>query len=319
LADLLAQTRFAQWASTPMSGDASSRRYARLTGSDGETAILMDAAAEPAEALAAFRRIGAALTAMGLAAPRELWANQAARVLVLEDLGPHQFAIWLAAHPEDEIPLYAAAVDILVRLQSCAPPPCLVALDPGHAAAMTGPFFDWYRPETPQSVRTAITASLTDLLARHAGPADRLALRDYHAENLIWRPDRTGTDRVGLLDFQDAVLAPPEYDLVSLLRDARRDVAEATRLRMLDRFAAATGRPLTTVTAAAAVLGIQRNLRILGIFARLARRDGKTRYLGLLPRVLAHVESDLAHPALSPLRDVLAGVLPLASHARVSE
>ena len=134
-----------------------------------------------------------------------------------------------------------------------------------------------------------------------------LALRDFHAENLVWRPEREGTDRLGLLDFQDAVLAPPEYDLASLLRDARRDIDDEPARgppRPLRRAHGA--RSEARVAAAAAVLGVQRNLRILGVFARLARERGQAR----LPRPrarasCAHLAADLAHPALrAPARAV---------------
>ena len=143
-------------------------------------------------------------------------------------------------------------------------------------------------------------------LLRHAPDAKSLALRDYHAENLIWRPERHGLDRVGLLDYQDAVLAPAEYDLVSLLRDARRDVAEPVAIAMTQRFARQSGKDLAAVQAAMACLGVQRNLRIMGIFARQARRDGKTRYLSLMPRVWGHIQRDLQHPALSELARMIA-------------
>jgi N-acetylmuramate 1-kinase len=156
---------------------------------------------------------------------------------------------------------------------------------------------------------------MQEALTRLAPVADVLSLRDYHAENLIWRPDRTGLDRVGLLDFQDAFLAPAEYDLVSLLRDARRDVSDPVREALIADFAAATGREAEGVGAAVAALGVQRNLRILGIFSRLARRDGKARYLGLLPRVLTQLRADLAHDGLTELRSA---VLPLLDRTEIA-
>jgi len=135
-------------------------------------------------------------------------------------------------------------------------------------------------------------------------------LRDYHAENLIWRPALQGTDQIGLLDFQDAFLAPPAYDLCSLLHDARRDPGPGLTAAMLARFAAATGRDPGALAAEFAVLGLVRNLRILGIFARLARRDGKLRYLTFLPTTRAHVMTDLAHPDMAGLGPLIARILP---------
>jgi Predicted phosphotransferase related to Ser/Thr protein kinases len=138
---------------------------------------------------------------------------------------------------------------------------------------------------------------------------DTLALRDYHAENLIWRPDLDGLARVGLLDFQDAFVAPLGYDLASLLRDARRDVPDDICAAMVAHFMAATGAG-AEFPAQLACLGAQRNLRILGVFARLATEMGKTRYIPMIPRVWAQLQKDLAHPALSDLRDVVADLLP---------
>ncbi|MCX7301687.1 MAG: phosphotransferase [Rhodobacterales bacterium] len=310
MTDLLAGTGFAGWDIQPMSGDASSRRYARLIGPDGSSAILMDASAEPPAPFSAFQRIGAHLRDIGLAAPKVFHVNDAQRLLVLEDLGAFQFARWLTHHPSQEEELYAAAVDVMIRLQSRKPPTDLVSLDPTHAAGMIGPVFEWYLLNVSDNQAAHIIDLLRFALWDYAGTPDCLALRDFHADNLIWRPSLRGTDRVGLLDFQDAVCAPPTYDLVSLLRDARRDVSRDTRNAMFLRFSAATGSNTEDVATAAAVLGVQRNLRIIGIFARLARRDGKTRYLDLMPRVLAHVHEDLTHPALTNLHNALAEVLP---------
>lgn len=226
--------------------------------------------------------------------------------MILEDLGPSDLARWLIERPEDESDLYAAAVEAMHKAQAAPPPEGLASLTPGVGAGMLEPFFDWFAPALPrETVRTAMAAALLRLAP---GPLV-LSLRDFHAENLIWRPDRSGTDRIGLLDFQDAFLAPPEYDLASLLRDARRDVSSGAEAAATERFAALTGRD---PAAAIAALAVQRNLRILGIFARLARRDGKVHYLGLQPRVIGHLRKDLAHPALA---DLARAVLPTLSPA----
>ena len=138
---------------------------------------------------------------------------------------------------------------------------------------------------------------------------DTLALRDYHAENLIWRPELVGLARVGLLDFQDAFVAPLGYDLASLLRDARRDVPDDICAAMVAHFMAETGAG-ADFPAQLACLGAQRNLRILGVFARLAVEMGKTRYIPMIPRVWAQLQKDLAHPALSDLRAAVSDILP---------
>jgi aminoglycoside/choline kinase family phosphotransferase len=310
-AAFLAETPAAGWRREPLAGDASGRAYERLRGPGGETLVLMDAGAERAT-VAPFLAVGRHLSGLGLAAPAVIAADEGRGLLLLEDLGPRTLAAHLADRPGDAAEAYAAAVDVLARIQA-APPPAgpglaLVALTPARAAAMLAPLWEHHAPGAgPRAA--AVEARLADALDRHAGAPDVLSLRDYHAENLIWRPDREGTGRVGLLDFQDAVLAPPEYDLASLGRDARRDVDDASRALLRRRFAAATGRDEARVAAAAAVLGVARNLRILGIFARLAR-GGRTSYLRLGPRVWAHVKGDLAHPALARLAEAVRAAVP---------
>ncbi len=306
-AAFLAASPAAGWSRAALAGDASGRRYERLAAPDGRTAILMDIRAEPAS-LGPFLRIGAHLRSLGLCAPEVL--AQGTGLVLLEDLGPSHMAAWLARKPGEATLLYGVAVDVLARLQSAPPPDGLVALAPMRAAGMIAPLWEHYAPGTDPRKASEITGRLREALEDHAPEANVLALRDYHAENLVWRPDREGTDRLGLLDFQDAVLAPPEYDLASLLRDARRDTDDALRTAMMRRFAQATGRDEARVAAATAVLGVQRNLRILGIFARLARERGKPGYLRLLPRVWGHVEGDLAHPALGRIGPLVRDAVP---------
>jgi len=303
----LAASPAAGWARHPLAGDASSRRFERLVGPRHRTAVLMDARAEPAS-LAPFLRIAVHLRALGLCAPEVL--AQAPGLLLLEDLGPTHMAAHLAAHPGESPLLYTVAVEVLARLQAAPPPDGLVALTPAFAAGMLAPLWEHYAPHADPRGAAELTRRLQDALEVHAPDAAMLALRDFHAENLVWRPEREGTDRMGLLDFQDALLAPPEYDLASLLRDARRDTDEELRAAMIRRFADLTGREEARVSAATATLALQRNLRILGIFARLARERGKPGYLALLPRVRAHVEGDLAHPALLPLAPLVRDFVP---------
>lgn len=297
----LATTVCAGWSVQPLAGDASTRSYDRLTGPDGQTAILMDAGPEAATSIPPFVRIAQHLAALGLCPPDILARSEDPRFLLLSDLGPTHIAAHLADNPDQEAQLYAVAVDVLLVLRGAGFPQGLNRLTPKVGAEMLAPFFDWFRPDTPEDRRRAIEATVADGLATHAGPADTLSLRDFHAENLIWRPHLAGTDRIGLLDFQDAFIAPAAYDLVSLLRDARRDVSAPTARSAMARFAQGTGQTLAEVAAACAVLGIQRNLRILGIFARLAQRDGKRHYSSLIPRVLAHIRTDLAHPAAAEI------------------
>jgi aminoglycoside/choline kinase family phosphotransferase len=306
VAAFLAASPFAGWARAPLAGDASARRYERLTAPDGRSAVLMDARAEAAS-VAPFLRIAAHLRALGLAAPAVLAEGEG--LLLLEDLGSETMAARLARAPGEAPLLYGAAVDLLLRMQAAPPPGGLVALTPLRLAGMIGPLWEYHCPGTEARLAAEIAGRLQEALERHAPRPSVLSLRDFHAENLIWRPAREGHDRLGLLDFQDAVLAPPEYDLASLLRDARRDTEAGLRAAMTRRFADGAGRPEEAVAAAAAVLGLARNLRILGVFARLAREGGRPSYLALVPRLRAHVEGDLAHPALAALAPLVRAAL----------
>jgi hypothetical protein len=315
LAAFLLATPAAAWRREPLAGDASVRRYERLRGPGGASAVLMDARAEPAS-LAPFLRIGRHLRGLGLAAPAVLAADEGAGLLLLEDLGPSTMADWLDLRPEDAPLLHEVAVEVLARLARAAPPDGLAAFTPQRMAGLVAPFFEHHAPGLDPRLASELTGRLCEALDRHAPSPTALSLRDFHAENLVWRDGREGTDRLGLLDFQDAVAAPPEYDLASLLRDARRDGDDALRRATIRRFAERTGREAARVEAAAAVLGVQRNLRILGIFARLAGA-GRTGYLRHVPRLLRHLGADLAHPALDRVRPLAAAALqPAPAEAR---
>jgi hypothetical protein len=288
----------------PLAGDASFRRYERIR--DGaRRAVLMDA--PPAhEDVRPFAAVARYLGDLGLAAPDILAADEAQGFLLLEDLGDDLFTRVLCQRA-DEAVLYAAAIDVLVAAQDRACALALPVYDEALLLAEADLLIDWFLPAvsgapTPDEARAAYRDAWRRVLpAAHVWPA-RLVLRDYHADNLIWLPDRPGLRRCGLLDFQDAVIGPTAYDLVSLLEDARRDVAPATVRRSLDRYLTLTGADRGAFRAAYAVLGAQRNAKIIGIFTRLWKRDGKAQYLDLIPRVWAHLEGDLGHAALEPMR-----------------
>ena len=292
-----------------LAGDASDRRYERLMRPAG-SAVLMDNPPGGADDPAAFARMARHLTGLGLSAPSVLASDTGAGFLLLEDLGDDLFARLLSHDRGRETALYTVATDALIHLQRHPAPeglPDLSALDWARAAAFA---LDWYadaatgtRPDA-----TAFTDTLARAITAHADGPRVLILRDYHAENLLWLPERQGVARAGLLDFQLGQMGQPGYDLVSLLQDARRDVAPATAAAMTARFAAATG--ASGFDAALATLGAQRALRILGVFARLALVAGKPGYLPLLPRVWGHLQANLAHPALRPLATICARLLP---------
>jgi aminoglycoside/choline kinase family phosphotransferase len=272
----------------------------------------MDSPPGGADDPAAFVAMAWHLRQLGLSAPEVLAQDLEHGFLLLEDLGDDLFARLLQAEPGREPALYAAATDCLLHLQASPPPAGLPDLSAAEWAAAAGFALDWYafaatgeRPD-PEPFLDRMTRAM---VAWADGPRV-LILRDFHAENLLWLPDRDGLARVGLLDFQLGQLGQPGYDLVSLLQDARRDVAPETEAAMIARFAAAQGVVSDDFAAHYAVLGAQRALRIIGVFARLCLKGGKPGYLPLLPRVWGQLQRNLAHPVLADLRRVCDAVLP---------
>ncbi len=297
-----------------LAGDASNRRYLRLVRPDGARAVLMDAPASRGEDVRPFTAIARHLSGLGLSAPAILAEDAEAGLLLLEDLGDALFARVLERDPGQEETLYRAATDLLVELHRHAPPAGLASYAPAPMADLAALALDWYGGGITGRTDPELRARLCARLARHLsdlpGIDEVLVQRDYHAENLLWLPERTGVARVGLLDFQDAMRGHRAYDLVSLLEDARRDVSPAIADTMLARYIAATGVDAAAFTTAFHWMGAQRNLRILGVFARLGLRDGKPHYLDLIPRVWTHLQTDLSHPALAPLAEMLDEALP---------
>ncbi|MEO1687471.1 MAG: phosphotransferase [Pseudomonadota bacterium] len=325
------KTRFlrqAGWAGAevrPLAGDASNRRYDRLTGGPGGAgAVLMDSPPERGEDPAPFLRITELLRARGFSAPEILAADAASGFVLLEDLGDALFVRVCADRPGLEPELYAAAAELLAELQSAPPPDG--ALPPYDAAVLrreAGLLTDWYLPaalDAPVSDALAqdVARALDAAVAPVAQAREAVVLRDYHAENLLWLPERRGLARIGLLDYQDALAGHGAYDLISLTEDARRDVAPEVRAATETRFIEAAGWQAELFRAAAAALAAQRNLKIIGIFARLGRRDGKARYVDLIPRVWAHLQRDLSHPALSDLRATIEAHVPAPEPSALS-
>lgn len=309
--------RRAGWADADrrfLAGDASDRSYDRLSRGD-ETAVLMDAPPGKGDDPTAFIAMAGHLSSIGLSAPRILAQDLAKGFLLLEDLGDSLFARLLPGDPQAEPTLYGAATDVLSHIHRHPAPPGLPNLSAADWAEAAAFVLDWYRfAITGERCDTApFIACLTDLMQTHADGPRVLILRDYHAENLIWLPDRAGLRRVGLLDFQLGQLGQPGYDLVSLLQDARRDVAPELEARMLRRFLDARGESLERFAPAYAMLGAQRALRILGIFARLCLIGGKPGYVRLIPRVWQHLQRNLGHPALAPLAAICTCLLPAPS------
>jgi aminoglycoside/choline kinase family phosphotransferase len=339
--EFLRRSGWGDAAVAPMPSDASTRHYARLTRA-GKTALLMDqpqnAEAPPApehaseaerqalgyNALARlagadtrrFEAVAENLHARGLAAPRIDAADHDSGFLILEDFGDTLFADVLnRGAAEDD--LYKAAAEVLARLHTepapaqLAPGMPLYAYDEAALLAETGLLAEWFLPlalgrpagDNERAEHRKLWRAALDNIAGH----DKVLVhRDFHAQNLMWMPDRAGLARIGLIDFQDAVAGSRAYDLISLTEDARRDVSPALAERTTAHYLAAMtaqGQPLDEARfrAEMAIMAAQRNAKIVGIFARLCQRDGKPRYLTLLPRVWGHLERDLAHPALAEL------------------
>lgn len=326
----------------PLPGDASTRHYVRLN-LDGRTAMLMDqpqgaeapvagadASPEARRALGynALARLAGAdcarfvaaaryLHGRGLAAPDVYAADTAHGFLLLEDLGDDLYTDVLNKGA-DERTLYEAAIDALVLLHAEPAPSALATGKPLFAYDQTAQLAEvellteWFLPAAlGRSADAGETEEHRVLWSRAlATLADEPAVfvhRDYHAQNLLWRGTRTGLARVGVIDFQDALAGSPAYDLISLLEDARRDVAPELAAAMTRRYlerARVNGASVDPerFRASAALLAAQRNAKIIGIFARLAKRDKKPRYLTHLPRVWRYMEQDLQHPRLAPLK-----------------
>ncbi|MEL6466336.1 MAG: phosphotransferase [Pseudomonadota bacterium] len=300
-----------------IAGDASNRTYERLT-LGGETRILMDAPPQKGEDVRPFLSVTQILRYAGLSAPK-IYAEDVSRgFLLIEDLGDDLFARVIAANPQLEQPLYKAAVDVLLHLHHSSAPN-LVRFDAPAMSKATGLVFDWYQRATSGSANAAARDRFDAAFQSTLKPLDAvrpvLIQRDYHAENLIWLPDRQGLMRVGLLDYQDAVLGHPAYDLVSILQDARRDVSPDLQRAMIDRHIARSGADPDDFRNAYALLGLQRNLRILGVFTRLALDRGKPSYIDLIPRVWGHIETGLAQPAAAPIAPLILSELPAPTPA----
>jgi N-acetylmuramate 1-kinase len=304
--DFLAAAGWAGAEIRPLAGDASFRRYFRVVEHD-RTAILMDAP-PPHEDPRPFITIARWLTERGFAAPEILHEDLGEGLVLIQDFGDARMRETVDAAPESELRLYEEAVDLLIRLGQHAAPeirPYTLAEYQREAGLLT----EWYCPAVGLTVDAQGYVDAWDqvLAPVLSGHTPVTVLRDYHAENIMLI-DGTA-ESLGLLDFQDALAGHPAYDLVSLLQDARRDVPPALETAMLDRYKRITGAG-DGFDIAYHVLGAQRNAKILGIFTRLWKRDGKPRYPGLCPRVWSYLERDLQHPALKPVADWFDANLP---------
>lgn len=320
-----------------LQGDASIRSYARVFAGDG-TVLLVDAPRQPdgppvrdgksysriahlAEDMARpFVAIGAALNAAGLSAPRVQACDLDKGILLVEDLGDRVFASHVAAGAP-QAPLWQAAVEALMHLRG-VPVPSTMPLADGTSYSLPRRdraafeieielVLDWLWPTlkgapAPPAAREEFAAVWAPVLDRLLGLPGGWFLRDYHSPNLIWMPQREGIARVGIIDFQDALNEHFAFDLVSLLQDARVDVSPALEHELLDHYCAEVARrepgfDASAFAAAYADFGAQRNTRLLGLWARLLKRDGKPQYLQHFPRTWQYLARNLAAPALAPV------------------
>ena len=312
MGSFLATTDWRDAVLAPLAGDASGRRYFRLQrGRD--RAVLMDADPARGERVDRFLAVGRWLLSNRYSAPVIFAEDPVRGFLLLEDLGDGLFARLVAASPHEELGLYRGATDFLADLHRHAPPDFLPHADGKALADLVELTRKWYLPgidAAPNLAADRIAATVMALYDRLNDTPPVVSLRDFHAENLIWLPKRTGVARIGLLDFQDAFAAHPAYDLVSLLQDARRDVSPVVEAACVTHFVNLKRLDPSRFSAIYALLGAQRALRIIGVFARLSMHFGKVQYLEFAPRVWGYLDRNLTHPALAELAVLVQKGLP---------
>jgi len=289
-----------------LAADASFRRYYRIT-SHNKSWVLMDAPPTK-ENTRTFVAIAKYLRSIGVNAPEIYGEDVENGFLLLEDFGDQKFStIVEVSNHKQETKLYMAAISLLVKLQEAAPPPWL----PGYTTEIlmeeVNLFIDWFWPMAKTcSISTSALKTYreawTNVLTATNAKKNVLVLRDFHVDNLMWIKGCRGLKRVGVLDFQDALSGSPIYDLVSLLEDVRRDVPADLVCDLKDYFFASQKLKSEEFEYIYAALSAQRNTKILGIFTRLSKRDGKSQYLDLLPRTWRLLDNSLSNPALSPVQ-----------------
>ena len=281
----------------PLAGDAGNRKYERLSHPQKGLSILMDADPASGENIRPFLNIAAHLKSCGLSSPEVYDANRDLGLILLEDFGDQLLFDVAIASPELEYPLYKMCLDALERLHQTPPPPNVGSYFPQDMAQATEITLPWY---CSPDLAAAITAELINQLNSIDWTHPVLVLRDFHAQNIVYRPEQSGLAQIGLLDFQDAQLGHPLYDAASLIHDARRSLHPDVERRLKDALAQ-TYAGSDSFHHALSTLSAQRNLRVLALFARLCLRDGKPGYLKLMPHVWNNLWRDLSHPHLSNL------------------
>lgn len=298
----------------PLAGDLSGRRYMRLTGADGATAILMDAPPDRDASTPAFVKMTGWLRDAQLSAPQILAADAPAGLVLLEDLGDRKVSDVVSDTPSERESIYAAIIDLLILLRARAAPD-LARPDAGELVRMTA-LAEQHYPGLDAARLAPFLHMLETILADLLTDPSSVSLRDFHADNLMWLPDRPGLARLGLLDYQDAFITHPVYDLVSLLTDARTQIDQDFRTRMIRDYARKTADDPDRLALAFAAFSAQRNLRILGIFCRAARA-GNPAHVGKLPRVHGYLTEALGHPAFSGVAEAALAAIPVPDKAMI--
>jgi len=293
-----------------LAADASFRHYDRVTRGDARAVLMV--APPPKENVAAFLRIANRLIGLGLSAPSPLHVDESAGLLLLEDFGDRTFTRALVEKVEETM-LYGLAIDTLIALHRTWQPGAqdtkdLPAYDDERLLSEVALLTEWFLPEvrgldTPEDLKASYLDAWRAVLPKVRGVPDTLVLRDYHVDNLMLLEGREGIAACGLLDFQDAVIGPASYDVVSLLEDARRDISPEIVEVMLARYLNAfPGQNRVAFQESYVILGAQRAAKIIGIFTRLQRRDGKAGYLRHMPRLWRLLEVGLEQSVLAPVK-----------------
>ena len=282
---------------SPLAGDAGNRRYERLDDPIKGQAVLMDANPSMGEDIGPFLNIAMHLSTCSLSAPKIFAKNRSLGLILMQDFGDGLLFNIAEKSPSLELELYHIALAALDQLHLNSSPLGVgnyMAADMAEAAGTT---LTWY---CSTELAAEISTELLHQLKKLDWSNPVLVLRDYHAQNLIYRHEEEGLARMGLLDFQDAQLGHPLYDAASLIHDARRNLTPAVANQLKTHLELKYNRSDGFAHAFSA-LSAQRNLRILAVFARLCLRDGKPGYLDLMPRVWKNLWKDLNHPLLSGL------------------
>jgi len=313
--DFLRNAGWSAAARDPLQADASFRRYIRLT-MNGMSSMLMDAPPKT-EDVRPFVKVARHLTGLGFSAPSIYAQDIDQGFLLLEDFGNSTFTQLLNQGMSEDV-LYETAIDALIALHNnkCNADVDLPLYDESPLMEEVDLFFDWYLPELSgaqkhSANRDEFRDAWKQVLSYLPKMEPTIVLRDFHVDNLMLLPNQVSPKNCGLLDFQDALIGSPAYDVASLLEDARRDISEVFRQKMLTRyFGGRSGINQADFESSYRILSAQRHMKIIGIFTRLYRRDGKAHYLRHMTRVMTYLQQHLTHPELAPVRNWLEAHVP---------